>query len=199
MERLAINFSPKSDKHVKPEGEYSKMASTPYNTLGIQIPLDFYQKNIHANWADIAFAEENAILTYRDVIAFAYSELDTESDEDVFTLACMKFEQYCFREDVTPVLHRLSQKETDTTRFEAKKKNMFLLLKWVYENREKYPKPLEVVAFIYDDFGFPQEINKFVYWVPADEPLPPSKELCEQQMMTRWHEYLLQASKKWNR
>ena len=48
------------------------MASTPYNTLGIQIPLDFYQKNIHANWADIAFAEENAILTYRDVIAFAY-------------------------------------------------------------------------------------------------------------------------------
>lgn len=64
---------------------------------------------------------------------------------------------------------------------------LFLALDWLYNNRDKFEDPWEVIEMIYADFDYPSEIDVLVRWMPHVGPEPPGMVTMEK----RWQHYLL--------
>lgn len=73
------------------------------------------------------------------------------------------------------------------------KKWLYLVLLWVFYNRQAFEDPLGVAEDIYCDFGHPKEMATFIrYMPPPDEydPLLHTKVENEQRMFQSWDTYL---------
>jgi len=67
---------------------------------------------------------------------------------------------------------------------------IFLSLAWLYEHRRDYADPLQVIEMLYSDFGYPEEIEGLVRFLPP----PPGAPTGVQAIEERWREYLQQRS-----
>jgi hypothetical protein len=74
-----------------------------------------------------------------------------------------------------------------------RKKWLYLILRWLFENREGFSDPLAVVEDIFCDFGHPLEIAPFIRYMPVTDDYDPrqhSKAENEERMLQHWREYL---------
>jgi hypothetical protein len=62
----------------------------------------------------------------------------------------------------------------------------YLALSSVFERKSEYDDPLQVVEMIYADFGYPEEIEGFVRYMPVADGDP----VGEQAIYDRWRAYL---------
>ena len=44
---------------------------------------------------------------------------------------------------------------------------MYLLLAFVFENQDKFEDPFGMVAIIYSNFDYPEEVSNFVHYMPS--------------------------------
>jgi hypothetical protein len=63
---------------------------------------------------------------------------------------------------------------------------LFLTLAWIYDHRSEYLEPLEVVEMIYADFGYPEEIEGLVRFMPAS----PGAATGYSAIQRRWEDFL---------
>ena len=47
---------------------------------------------------------------------------------------------------------------------------LYLLLFWIYENRDVYEDPFQVVEQVYAEFSYPRSMEPFVRYMPSNEP-----------------------------
>jgi hypothetical protein len=69
-------------------------------------------------------------------------------------------------------------------------------LRWLYDNRDRFPDPLQEVAEVYADFGYPESISGFVKYLPPSDGYQPelhTKEENQQRLYQHWREYLDKA------
>ncbi len=64
---------------------------------------------------------------------------------------------------------------------------MYILLNLLYENKGIFEDPLKVVEIVYDDFGFPKAIERFIRYMPVEDNQSIG---TEEQMYKRWQDYL---------
>ncbi|WP_077488493.1 DUF2247 family protein [Sinomonas mesophila] len=83
--------------------------------------------------------------------------------------------------------------EIDETTENADRVWLFLALDWLYEHRDEYSEPLEIVEMIYSDFDYPAEIEGFVRFMPP----PPGAATGNTAIERRWREYLRQRSEEY--
>jgi len=79
-----------------------------------------------------------------------------------------------------------------------RKKWLYLLLRWLFENRERFSDPLALVEEIFCDFGHPLEMAGFIrYMPPADgyDPRQHTKAENEARMLAHWRDYLTAAER----
>ena len=71
-----------------------------------------------------------------------------------------------------------------------RRKWAFLILAWVYEHRDSFEDPLDLVEKLYADLDYPEQVAPFVRYMPTDEPDLGSRGQNEQRLFQKWAEYL---------
>jgi hypothetical protein len=66
---------------------------------------------------------------------------------------------------------------------------LYLVLRWVLENKDGFGDPLQVAEEVYADFGYPEVMAKFVRYMPSDEP-DLGKDANEARLFEHWRAFL---------
>jgi hypothetical protein len=158
--------------------------------MNIQIPIQFAEKKVRLRWADLLWGYEKALITWRDLVYFAKEkEIDGVADELELELSTV--DKNCVwkvRELAENLRKNESFKEDD-----LKNNWMFLTLSWIYENRENFADPLELVEEVYADYGYPDQLIPFVRFIPpldGYDPASHTKEENVDRLMKNWESYL---------
>lgn len=163
-------------------------SSFPMNSLGISIPYEFFSRLANLNWYDILFAIKNGFLSYQSAIKHAIIEvLNNENfSQTILDLSCLslvgEFQSYLVQQYLNELVNQISNEKKS----ETKNKVMYILLYWIFENKECYEDPLKVVEFIYDDFDFPISMVEFVRYMPANQSLLNTADENMEQLYRNW-------------
>jgi hypothetical protein len=71
----------------------------------------------------------------------------------------------------------------------ARKKWLYVVLKRLYEERDQFPDPLGLVEEIYAAFDYPEEMEDFVRWMPAKQPVADERSGLA-RIEQNWRSYL---------
>ncbi len=101
--------------------------------------------------------------------------------------------------DIFPYLNELcSETNEDST---IREKWLYILLSWLWLNRESFEDPLDEVESIYTDFAYPAEMDSFIKYMPPTDRYDPSLYSYAEninRLMKNWESYLQKSAEKYN-
>ncbi len=158
--------------------------------ITITVPLEFVLVRSSVTWQEVLFAIENQWLRPRDAIEIAIKRLAETSPPHPLEceLACREPD-----EPVLETVRRLASTEPSQDDRGVTQKWMRLLLLWVYHRREHLENPLELVEIIWCSLGHPPEFDRFIRWMPAEDPVAAeSRSVDENLRLLRleWEHYM---------
>lgn len=155
--------------------------------MAFEISAAFAQARVRLSWREVEFGLQEGWLTGDAVINIAIDHV-TAGDEsaDVLALAALLPNEHY---DVPVILCRLSARDANF----SKGKWLYLLLAWIYENRDTINDPLAVVEEVYADFDYPEEIEGFVRYMPPRD----ASRVGISVLMENWRRYLTVAGRKY--
>lgn len=144
-------------------------------------------KRNNYNWHDILFALENQIIKTEDVIDYSVCILNEGilGFEIVLEISCLDS-----NEDVYPYLYDLIELEKGKYLSDVKDKWLYLILKWLYENKHLIQNIMDIVEEVYEIFDYPDSIISFVRYMPSEEGDLGSPELNKEKLFKNWKKYL---------
>ncbi|QLH62810.1 DUF2247 family protein [Serratia symbiotica] len=159
------------------------------------IPFDFIEKNIDLSWCDVRWGYENNLITSelpirkaeRKVLTGSYSVPELELS---FVIPDSSDHIDHFLKEICSGF----EKENDAT---VKNKWLFIVLSWLWNNRDHFEDPLNEVEIIYSDFNYPSEIEGFVKYMPPSDEYDSSVHTQMENinhLMDNWKEYLEKES-----
>lgn len=154
--------------------------------LTIQIPYEFISRLVRLNWRQLKAGIDDRIISPDSAIDLA-TELLSEGDDSslVLDLACST------KGEPTGVhVDRLSRGSEGVAADELRRLWAYLVLAWVFEHRNEFRDPLEVVEQVYADFDYPEQVASFVRYMPTSEPDLGAPALNEARLFAKWEEYL---------
>lgn len=161
------------------------------NTTGIVIPFKFVNDLTRLSWKELLFGISNKLyapsFAIDHAIRFA-QEVDDCSDL-ILELAFLNK-----GESVHPYVDELADHEIFDARRDVADIWQYLLLSWLYTNREKYDDPLQIVELIYSDFDYPENMKKFVRYMPSTKTIIGNRKANIERMYNDWHAYLEENS-----
>jgi len=89
---------------------------------------------------------------------------DTDNSDIILLAGVTKNELFQVRE----LVEKLSNIEDYQDKNSIEEKWLYLILLWLYENRETIDNPLEKVEIVYADFNYPIKISSFVRYMPSE-------------------------------
>jgi hypothetical protein len=142
-------------------------------------------------WSDIAFGYSKQFLGWRTVVEIAAKKVEEgRTGPEILELASIdKSETW----RVGKLLQRLAAEEHPESASSVCGKWLFILLQWLYENRQRFSDPLQEVEEVYADFGYPEAIAGFVRFLPPSDGYNPEVHTREenlQRLYRHWAEYL---------
>ncbi|MGF6907857.1 DUF2247 family protein [Fusobacterium sp. PH5-44] len=160
------------------------------NTLNLKIPYDYMHDLIELSWSDIEFFIEEGYLADEGAILHSYKVLENDENavynDDIISLSLLIKKQAIY-----PFFDRLLKKDTSKNKSLVMEKALFIILSWLYENKDKYDDPLGMVEVIYEDFDFSNKVEGFVRYMPAKN----LRKAGEKQMYIDWKKYLEEERK----
>jgi hypothetical protein len=94
---------------------------------------------------------------------------------------------------------KLAEGEPTMPEESLRKKWLYLLLRWIFENRERFSDPLALAEEVFCDFGHPLEMARFIRYMPPGEGYDPrqhTKTENEARMLDHWRAYLAASEKE---
>ena len=157
------------------------------NTLNIVFSYDYVSKLVSISWDDLLFAINHGFMKQETLIEHAINVASNEEEPSqmVIDLACLTA-----GESAQPFINLLSDGTNNEDDSKSREKFLYLLLNWIYEHQDLYSDPLEAVEYVYADFDYPEEITKFVRYMPASEPVNQSLQLNRERLFNKWEQYL---------
>ena len=158
------------------------------NNLNITFPYSFAFDLVELNWYDMLFFIDNGYLSHQAAIEHAQYELgvDDNNEQYVIELAILTPSESLYPHSLHPFIGNLANAVPNKDRDTSKQKLLYLVLEWVYRNRETFEDPLQVVEIIYADFGYPKGIVSFVRYMP----MTVDEISLEPDIETRWSIFL---------
>lgn len=159
------------------------------------IPFDFIDKNSHLSWCDIKWGYENNLITSdvpikkaeKNVLTGSYTNPELE----------LSFVIPDEVNHVSPFLKELCSEFELKDDLMTKKKWLFIVLSWLWINRNSIEDPLAEVEIIYADFDYPSEIEGFIKYMPPSDGYDPSTHSQMENinhLMDKWKNYLEKGS-----
>jgi len=158
----------------------------------INIPTDFVLQRTRLSWSEAQYGLGRGWLDTRAMIDLAVTALEEKTDSSSLEarLAGLRENETW---DVPRLVEELAKSEPEHSIEEAKRKWLCLILAWVYENRGDFDNPLAIVDEIYADFDYPEEIKRFVSYMPSPEPTSTplyKPETPRERLVRLWKEYV---------
>lgn len=144
-------------------------------------------KNYIFNWQEILFALDNKIIASDDVIEYAIYVLNENiiGFDIVLEITCLNKD-----ENVKPYIYELIKLENKQDVSYIKNKWLYIILKWLYDNKDKIENSLEIVEELYELFDYPKSITSFVRYLPSETGDLGSPELNKAKLFENWKKYL---------
>ena len=155
--------------------------------LASLLTYNFISNLAQISWQDILLAIQKQFVSREFAIQHAMSELAI-SDEYPQTLVDLA--SLNKNDDIHPYIDELASMEPELRSAEFSEKWLYLILAWVYKNRDTYPNPLEIVEQIYADFDYPDSISGFVRYMPSEGPNLGSLEKNNNRLFDKWKIFL---------
>lgn len=157
------------------------------------IPYEFVVQRAKLGWNEIQFGLDQQLIKPKAAIDKATEQLcgSDAAPKELVELAGLA--EY---EPVFNLVSLLAKNEVPPSDVQIKAKWLYIVLAWLFENRESMPEVLEIVELVYSDFDYPKDIAPFVRYMPMDEPDCGSRELNEARMIDHWKSYLKSAGKQ---
>lgn len=129
------------------------------------IPCCFIFRLNVLDWYDVLWGYEHGVIDWKFIVNAAdYNVSYGSVDPLEIELICMGEGEI---EGIEKVLIQLAERTIKQHSLSAQEKWLYVVLKWVYENRASISDPLAKVELIYEDYGFPTEMECFVRYMPA--------------------------------
>ena len=160
------------------------------------IPADFINQKVNLSWCDIKWGYENNLITSELPIKKAENIVLTE----IYTKAELELSFLIPNQsnDIFPYLNELcSETNEDST---IREKWLYILLSWLWLNRESFEDPLDEVESIYTDFAYPAEMDSFIKYMPPKDRYDPSLYSYAEninRLMKNWESYLQKSALKY--
>lgn len=154
------------------------------------IPFLFIRKHTSLSWCEALWGYERQMVGWSDIVELAKDQLHLDSDAREVELSCL-VKSDAFR--VGELLRELTASEPKELESMSAKKWLFLILAWIFENKDQIDDPLGEVETIYADFNYPSEIESFVRYMPVTDDYDPSqhsKKDNENRLFENWKKYL---------
>lgn len=131
----------------------------------------FIKSNFKLSWRDVLWGLNNGFLSYSYPIELASNKVDEDPNQLLIDLLFMPADSH--PNDIKDLVERLAAEEIETAQVTADKWR-YLLLLWIYENRCRFESPLNIIEMIYSDFGYPDDMRPFIYYLPSEDGYNPS-------------------------
>lgn len=160
----------------------------------ILVPYNFIAKRVKLTWQDLKFAFNRKIISNEVIIEHSMNIL---SSADGFPQPLLELASKGKNEYIEPyLLDNLIKLEPTQSVEIIKDKWLYLLLCYIYINRNDYTNPLEIVELIYADFGYPETISSFVRYMPMNKPAHRCNEKNEDKLYNNWENYIKKEEKR---
>lgn len=150
--------------------------------LRFTIPADFIESRVRLLLPEIAYGYREGWINAKEVINLCTHRLAatcaSPTEEAIALLLSDEADQ------VADLLEREKTGDGD-----AQAIWRYLTLAWLYEQRDAIGDALGLVEVLYSDFGYPDEMEGFVRYMPP----PPGAETGVGALMSRWVEFLRSA------
>ncbi|EGO64878.1 DUF2247 family protein [Acetonema longum] len=157
------------------------------DSLIFELKYDFVSKRVQLTWKDILYAINRKLLPSDSAIEHATVKV---SQGEEYNQTLLDLASLYKGESVQPYLDELARLDSGQDDTILNEKWLYLVLDWVFENKDNYADPLGIVEQIYADFDYPEVIASFVRYMPSDEPPLGTLELNEARLYEKWKDYL---------
>ena len=161
-----------------------------------EIPYEFISQRVPMTWTDVRFGLDNQLLKPKAAIDKATQQL---CDTDAASKEVVELASLVESESVIDLVTHLAKAETEPSNEIVKAKWLYLVLAWLFENRESLVDPLQIVEGVYSDFDYPRQIKSFVRYMPMKEPNLGNREQNEARLFDHWKAYLDSEEKRFAR
>ena len=153
----------------------------------LTVPIEFLRQNVKPTWPELVWAYEMAILGWKNLTDVAEAEVESGRDDvSMVELAGVgRSDSWRAIEIAQDIAARCGAVNQES----CQRKWLHLLLKCLYERRDQFSDPLQIVEQLYADFDYPEEIAGFVRWMPARESVSGEAEGL-QRIEKEWKAYL---------
>ncbi len=160
------------------------------------IPYEFINQRTELSWNEIKFGLDQQLIKPKAAIDRATEQLCAA---DAAPKEAVDLASLTESESVADLVSHLAKNEAAISDERIKAKWLYLVLAWLFENRESLVDALGMVESVYSDFDYPKEIAPFVRYMPMDGPDLGNREQNEARMFDRWKTYLNRAGKRFGR
>jgi len=163
------------------------------------IPCDIHilkENNIPYSWNTLRVAKKYNLIDNSQVSDYAIeylSEHSQETNQYIAELVC------CDKTtDIDDVLDKVADNfdgkiDHDSTEWELEKRKLrFCVLNYLQQHVSDARELLDKIALVHDDFGFPKDMEDFIYYMPAKEfnPLEYSEKECRNRLVRLFEDFL---------
>lgn len=146
------------------------------------------QNTIPLNWKDILWGYRNQFIGWKDVVNYANNIIINDGDDqDIFELSMVNHSNIFELDDLLSKIAGSLEKYSNS-------KWLYILLLQLFNTRHNIEDPLGEVETIYENFGYPEEIESFVRYMPVSGDYDPSKHTSEEnrkRLYSNWKQYLI--------
>ncbi|TLG90648.1 DUF2247 family protein [Pseudomonas edaphica] len=155
------------------------------------IPYSFIYNCVFLCWRDVLWGYEHKLVGWEFVVGMADFHVSNGSTKPLeVDLICLNDFDI---QEIESGLYSLAGCEENLSVVDSKTKWLFIVLKWLFENKDAVADPLEMVELIYEDFDFFPEIESFVRYMPPTDGYKPEEHSLQQnleRLFCNWHDFL---------
>lgn len=184
------------------EDQIRKLVSesrNPINPLSMAFTYKYVTSLVSLNWNDLLFAIENNFLPYQTAIEHALVEMHKNESPsmEVMELACILQSEAKFPYDICQLVNKLANSQKTDNYFDSREKFLYVSLNWVYEHKNDYCNPIEVVDILCDDINYPDEIKNLISFMPTTESETNSLDSTTERLFDKLFRYLEKQRNRW--
>lgn len=184
------------------ENQIRKLVSEskiPLNPLSMVFTYEYVTNLVPLNWSDIFFAINNNFLAHQTAIEHALEAVQKNENvpEDVLELACMLQSEAEFPYNVYQLVNKLATSRNSNYYSDSREKFLYVSLNWVYEHKDDYCNPMEVVDILCDEINYPDEVKNLCSFMPTSEPEINTSSSTTERLLGRLLRYLENQRNRW--
>lgn len=137
------------------------------------------------NWEEVLYGLDHGYVDCSEVSSYACESLTKNSSTNEYELASLGCDGFS---NVRDLLKTLTGNELDSENLSGAW--AYLLLSWIFDNKENYCDPFELVDMVCAEFNYPDELLSLIRYMPLQE----GGEGSEEYLMSNWARYLFEYS-----